>query len=826
VGTAGPWLIPIEKERNVHQFSVGRITRAGRWLLAALALISCGTGAPPPAALERQAAPLVAEPTWFSSPLVPGMTVSEGGFGATVALSGNTAVIGAPFTNAAYVFTHSQGWQEQLRLDPPVALSNQTFGDAVAISGDTVVVAASRMAGPAGDSQGAVFVFERTGMTFGEPILIQAEDGAAGDWFGSAVAIEGDTLVVGAMNAMSISDPDGAGGAEGEPVASGVAHVFTRSAGEWSRTGTLAPQDGYWWDSFGLSVALSGDTAVVGAPIARNDDGTPFCGAVYVFERTGENWDEDKKLMLEDPYFTDEFGHSVAIDGQLLVIGAWASRGRVTEPPGNRAGSAYVYTNDNGAWAPLGGLFANDPQELDHFGTSVAVSGQTVMVGAERTNSVYVFTPRESLAAIQVLGGRDLVEPYGGNVALDGDLGLVGTVRGTGVPHALERAVDIGDACEADDDCRSGHCADGVCCDRACDGACEACGSGTCAPTPGDTASPTCAPYLCSASEGDCLDSCESSDDCIETHYCNDGECDERLSNGKACTASRDCASGACVDDQCQGTSAIGEDCSSDTDCESEHCTDGVCCDDACTGQCEACSVKGSVGTCSPVTGNPRGQRPDCDGGDGPCAGTCDGRQRNRCTFPDSSEPCGASCAEGEQTQSFCDGEGGCLASEPRSCRGYDCADERVCRTSCQLHADCAAGFTCSTQGTCEARSVCVDESQSMAPDGELEDCGAFRCGPDGTFLSECESVDDCSGENVCDRDGRCAPLPTAEPPPAAATTSTRESGCACSTPAQGRSSGGPLGLLFAFGLFVGHRRRRKLSLPRRSPAQNSLPSP
>jgi hypothetical protein len=776
-----------------------------------LAFTACGVDMSRPEDVHRGETPFEAAPIWFSSPLASEASTVGEVFGGAVALSGNTAVISS--ANAAHIFTRSDQWRHDTRLELAEPSPDGSFGSCVAISGDTVAVGAPRMAGAAGERQGAVFVFERTGMTFAEPLEIRADGGAADDEFGCALALDGDTLAVGAIGATTDR------GTEDFDVHEGAVDVFTRSGGAWPQTKRLSASDGRSWDLFGQSVALSGDTIVVGAPIAPNADGSPYVGAAYVFGRSGGVWsDEPQKLTPEDQYMQGEFGNAVSIDGPLLVVGAWRSFAPTMESTTSyRGGAAYVYADAEGRWDPFGeGLFADDSQELDQFGKSVALSGDTVMVSTENADSVYVFAPKESAAPVQVLGGRGSTLPFTGPLALDGTLGILGVGKAGAVPQMLELALDRGADCETDDDCNTRHCADGVCCNEACDGRCESCATGTCTPLPQDQDPPPCAPYLCASSGGDCPMSCSSSDDCVDTTYCHAGACDPKRSNGKTCSASRDCASDACVDGRCAGTSKRGTECSSDTDCESGHCTDGVCCDDACSGQCEACDVKGAVGTCSAVTGRPRGDREGCDG-DALCAGACDGRQRSRCSYPDGSESCAESCADGVRTQSFCDGKGACREGKPASCDGYGCADERSCRTSCASHSECATGFTCGAEGTCESRAVCLDAQTSLSPDGNEEDCGTFRCGPEGICLTACSSQRDCSGDNVCDREGgRCGPLPATEPPAETAVLDApADSGCACSTPARSRGASGGLAVLLAAGVLGGFRRRRGRALPR-----------
>lgn len=209
-----------------------------------------------------------------------------------------------------------------------------------------------------------------------------------------------------------------------------------------------------------------------------------------------------------------------------------------------------------------------------------------------------------------------------------------------------------------------------------------------------------------------------------------------------------------------------GKSCAGATgDCESGNCVDGVCCNTACLGQCEACDVPGSVGTCTAVTGKPHGTRTACTapgaGKAAICAPSCDGVKRAACAYPKGAVRCDKECTAAVDTESTCDGAGHCIRRPSRPCEGhFACADAQACKTKCATNDDCAKGYTCDASGACSSNVTCVDERTSQSTTGELESCLPYRCATKtGTCGTTCMSVDDCVSPNACDPSGHCVPL-------------------------------------------------------------------
>jgi hypothetical protein len=282
-------------------------------------------------------------------------------FGRTVAIDGDTAVVGAPFggdagesSGSAYVLVRSGGvWSQQQKLTASDAAAVSSVG----VSKDTAVIGSH--------TSGSVYVFVRNGGVWSEQQKITASDTAAHDLFGYSVAVAGDTAVFGAPFRNSVH------------TRSGSAYVFVRAGSVWSQQQELTASDAEGDDEFGLSVALSGDTVVVGSPVHNSAS-----GAAYVFGRSGGVWSQQQELTASDAASGGSFGISVAVSGDSVVVGADASS-RPSDP-----GSAYVFVSNGGVWREQQKLTASDAARGDVFGTSVAVSGDLAVVGAHLHDGV------------------------------------------------------------------------------------------------------------------------------------------------------------------------------------------------------------------------------------------------------------------------------------------------------------------------------------------------------------------------------------------------------------------------------------------------------
>lgn len=359
---------------------------------------------------------------------------------------------------------------------------SDAFGDAVAISGNTVAVGAwsedSFSSGINGDqyddgqsTSGAVYVFVRENGVWSQQAYIKADPSGQGDFFGISLDLEGDTLVVGAY---------------GEGTQHGAAYVFERDGDTWSQEALLRASNAEPFDLFGASVAISGDTIVVGATDEGSDatgvngdedNNHAFdSGAAYVFVRDGDGWTQQAYLKASNTGSTDSFGDSVAISGHTIVVGARHEDSRSTEIDVGQqnngspsAGAAYVFVRNGTTWSQQAYLKAPNTDDLDQFGVSVAVSGDTVLVGAfgessgsteingnmadnnaTNTGAAYVFVRSGTtwgLEAYLKAANAQAGDNFGIGVALEGDRAVVTAPAenggGTGVnpdPHDNSQA--------------------------------------------------------------------------------------------------------------------------------------------------------------------------------------------------------------------------------------------------------------------------------------------------------------------------------------------------------------------------------------------------
>jgi hypothetical protein len=310
-------------------------------------------------------------------------------FGNAVAVDGNTAVIGALYEEdtanfpntynrgAAYVFTRdgSGVWSQQAKLIASDWASDDQFGSSVALDGDTAVIGAWYEDSDGYSANGAAYVFTRDGGAWTQQAKLLAPDKASWDVFGYSVAVDGDTAVIGAI----YEDSDGVDG-------NGAAYVFTRTSGAWSFQAKLLADDKARWDSFGNSVAVSGDTVAIGSP-GHSTPYANYAGVVYMFTRSGETWNQTAQLAASDQNYGDEFGSSVDLEGDIALIGAPDKAS-----PYSYSGAAYVFTRDGGGyWNEQAKLLASDlaseSSMFDRFGCSVAIDGDVAVIGSRNQDS-------------------------------------------------------------------------------------------------------------------------------------------------------------------------------------------------------------------------------------------------------------------------------------------------------------------------------------------------------------------------------------------------------------------------------------------------------
>jgi hypothetical protein len=361
-----------------------------------------------------------------------------GYFGGSVAISGDVAIVGAELVDdvatnagAAYVYRRSIDgtWSLEDELLASDGAAEDLFGEAVAVSGDVALVGAPGRDEIAQDS-GAVYVFRHTGggVWTLEQKLVQANGGPTGgalNGFGGSIAFTGSLAIVGAA------------GDSTKGSFAGAAHGFFRAGdGTWTLEAKLVASDGQAEDSFGAAVAMDGIWALVGAPF--DDDLGTDAGAVYVYRRDSSGaWEERAKLTRPNGLAFEFFGIAVDISGSNGIVGA------PLDMAGPAEGSATIFERSGNTWSKTGRLRATDPLVFEAFGSAVAISGDSAVVGAPDQlveggpGRAFAFT-RDQDGTWPVTGDSVLSAPgspgvnfFGLSVALSGDLAIVGAPAST-----------------------------------------------------------------------------------------------------------------------------------------------------------------------------------------------------------------------------------------------------------------------------------------------------------------------------------------------------------------------------------------------------------
>ena len=294
----------------------------------------------------------------------------EDHFGDAVETNGDFAMVGAPDadengTDAGAVYVYepiNNQWTESAKLLAPDGADGDNFGGAVDMFGDLAIVGARF-----DDPDGSAYIYRLSGNTWNLETKIVPNDGSTGDKFGNSVAIYNDRAAIGAYTYGGI----------------GAVYIFTYQSGNWIQTDKIIPADGEINDWFGYSIDLNGDYLIVGNP-TDNDNGT-ISGSAYVYHYSN-GWTLDKKIIGDDVDEADQFGCSVVIDGQYAVVGAKADEGVNGIP---HAGSAYVFLNSIGSnWEQTAKLWALDAENLQNFGYSVSIFGEYILIGAKQDSEV------------------------------------------------------------------------------------------------------------------------------------------------------------------------------------------------------------------------------------------------------------------------------------------------------------------------------------------------------------------------------------------------------------------------------------------------------
>lgn len=373
-------------------------------------------------------------------------------FGAYLAVDGDTVLVGAAKSDelgencgSAEVYRWDAAavtWMHEQTLLPPDGAAGDYFGQPLGLDGDVAAISAC-LHDDQGEDAGALYVFRRTsaGWQFEQKLL--PADGASGDEFGRGhIAIDGDRIIAGAHH----DDDNG--------VDSGTAYIFRYepTSGNWVEEVKLHASDGASGDNFGYASDICGNVAIVGAP-------KHGAGALYVYRFDGFDWIEEAKLVPSFAALSAYFGWSASIDRNVIIAGAWRD-----DDLGNASGSAFVFRHGADGWSEEAKLLAFDGEAGDIFGDFVTVSGDTVAVGAHHDHIdgvdagsayLYHYDPFEHawklLEKLTASDGSD-GDIFGADVALRDDMVLISARLDDDHGHNAGSVYvfDIGEDCGGD----------------------------------------------------------------------------------------------------------------------------------------------------------------------------------------------------------------------------------------------------------------------------------------------------------------------------------------------------------------------------------------
>jgi hypothetical protein len=582
-----------------------------------------------------------------------------------------------------------------------------------------------------------------------------------------------------------------------------AAYVFLREGSRWRQEKKLTIPVPVAEEKFGWSLAMDEQRVIIGSPTARlNEDTTApgVPGAAYVFARS--TWKFEAQLT--PPEATNEsFGDGVALLDDVAVVSA---------PTKGLRGDPHVHTfvRVGTAWKHMDHL-QPDPARKGNvfFGTSIGLLKDTLAIGS------LALPPGETYVYARV--GNHWREEQRINDLEDATLGafvaategrlLVGAMMEP--PRVYRRARQMPQAgpCSSSDECATGHCVDGVCCNELCSGACQACANsltnepdGTCGVAMAgtrcsndalkcstDSQTEYALASTCDAS-GTCQRrsvACQGGLKCTEPGYCpwkcnafgdprhdlcpdqtwcdvESGRCEPQKHGLQACSGNEQCLSGRCkelVDAECVSVGGArckrsvclgdkGDECGSGEQCAAQlTCTDGVCCDSACTGVCESCNQDGSRGTCSPIPANQQPTGTKRCPGEGICKPACDGSQRDTCQ-PSTAICREAACDEGFVIKAARCVDHRCPEEEFEFCEGFACdPNSKTCKRRCNGNEDCVERV-CEGRSCVEPLSRCKD-NRTIVTRGSGERKCPGRC-EDGDCDNSCSQFETCSEGYAC----------------------------------------------------------------------------
>ena len=334
-----------------------------------------------------------ADTIWQSEIKLPSCEITKNNcFGHSASIHGDYAIVGAlygdgnePDCGSAYILKYKgQNWEKQATLTASDGAAYDNFGYSVSINGDYAIVGAPYSS----NARGSAYIFTPNDIDpnkWDQQAKLTASDGAIGDNFGFSVSISGDQTIIGAPG----SDDSGSD--------CGSAYIFERQGENWFQQAKLTASDGRSSDCFGNAVSISGDRAIAAAVLDDNGRKLKNCGSTYIFDKPPGGWvnaTETAKLYAFDADVDDQFGESVSIFADYIVVGAVYD-----DDNGGQSGSAYVFKHNGISWLGEAKLTASDGELYDHFGFSVSAGDKRIIVGAvlddpngiKNCGSVYIY---------------------------------------------------------------------------------------------------------------------------------------------------------------------------------------------------------------------------------------------------------------------------------------------------------------------------------------------------------------------------------------------------------------------------------------------------
>jgi PKD repeat protein len=331
--------------------------------------------------------------TWSDKGELDPTDVKEQFFGSAASICGDWVLVSARYDDGGSVWAYRRDTGGVWRFAQQFAGSDTVEGDSFGVNAmsDSRVIVGAPGDDDKGDGSGSAYIFELEGQTWVQKAKLVPSDGAAENAFGSSVSLSGDYAIVGACYRGTES-----------------AYIFECVDGVWTQKAKLQPAGLEPYDGFGYSVAICGNLAAVGAN--GDDDKGSSAGAAYVFERVSGVWTQKAKLTGSDTDVSDRLGYSVALSGETLVVGATAAIGAT----GEISGVTYVFRRENGVWTQKRKLAPSDANEYQRFGNAVAMSGPNVIVGAywdaekgKYAGAAYIYDLREGESGNTVPVARD-----------------------------------------------------------------------------------------------------------------------------------------------------------------------------------------------------------------------------------------------------------------------------------------------------------------------------------------------------------------------------------------------------------------------------------